>query len=98
MRISYSKLKAMCESVPSYRFSENGDLIEVLYYPPSLSYASGIDEDSENARESVIVIRGVRRGDFVEIEEAYVEGPWGRRRLTEDELQLWVMEVESMEP
>jgi len=92
--VSYSKLKRIASRHPAYRIIENGDNVEVLFYPPTEESASSTSEFESGYGDVVIRIVGLRRGDSVEIIDAFVESGNVKRRLSSDELSFWVNEVE----
>ncbi len=92
--VSYSKLKRIATKHPAYRMIENGDNIEVLFYPPTEESASSTSEFESSYGETIIRIVGLRKGDVVEITEAFVESGNVKRRLSLDELSFWVDEIE----
>lgn len=92
--VSYSKLKRLASSHPAYRMIEEENRVELVFYPPTEESASSTSDFERDYGETVIRIIGVRVGDVVEIREAYVENGENRRRLSPEELELWVNEVE----
>jgi len=92
--VSYDKLKRIASSHPAYRLIEDNNRVEVLFYPPTEDSASSTSEFERDYGETVIRIIGVRRGDVVEFTEAFVERGDDRRRLSLDELEPWVNEIE----
>lgn len=92
--VSYDKLRRVASSHPAYRLIEEGDRVEVLFYPPTEDSASSTSDFERDYSETVVRIIGVRRGDVVEFTEAFVERNNERRRLSLDELELWVNEIE----
>ncbi|ABW02676.1 hypothetical protein [Caldivirga maquilingensis] len=94
VNVSYGKLKRIATKHPAYRMIENGDNIEVLFYPPTEESASSTSEFESSYGETVIRVIGLRRGDVVEITDAFVESGGTRRRLSLDELSFWVNEIE----
>ncbi|WP_291766359.1 hypothetical protein [Caldivirga sp. UBA161] len=92
--VSYSKLKRIATRHPAYRMIENGDNIEVLFYPPTEESASSTSEFESNYGETIIRVVGLRRGEIVEITDAFVESGNTKRRLSPDELSFWANEIE----
>ncbi|MEZ0319706.1 MAG: hypothetical protein ABWK05_06935 [Pyrobaculum sp.] len=73
----------------SYEVRKVGDVVEITFVTPTLGEA--VSDPELGGESRVIVLRGVARGDVVELTEAYVEDPQGRKsRLSLGDLELWV--------
>ncbi len=92
MRVSYDKLRRFVESASGYSMTELGDKVELVFNTPSIEEAAGTGEGGEGRQ---IVLRGVRRGDFVEFTEAYVRSAAGSEPMDLRDLELWLQYIED---
>lgn len=78
-----------------YEVRRVGDAVEIVFATPTLGEAASNPELGGESR--VVVLRGVARGDAVELTEAYVEDRQGRKtRLSLSDLELWIEYVKSL--
>ncbi|MGC8582803.1 MAG: hypothetical protein ACP5I3_05670 [Thermoproteus sp.] len=92
MRVSYDKLRRYVESTPGYAVREVGDSVELYFATPSMDEAAGIGEGGEGRQ---IVIRGTRRGDYVEFTKAYVKAGDKEEPIDLRDLELWIQYIEN---
>ncbi|MEL9990251.1 MAG: hypothetical protein QXP98_02145 [Thermoproteus sp.] len=93
MRVSYDKLKAYVESATGYSMRELGDEIELVFNTPSIEEAAGIGEGGEGSQ---MVLKGVRRGPYVEFKEAYVRRGERTEPIDLRDLELWLQYIENL--
>ncbi|MEM3996479.1 MAG: hypothetical protein QXP31_05385 [Pyrobaculum sp.] len=91
--IPLQKLEKLREG--PYEVRKMGDAVEIVFVTPTLGEAASDPELGGENR--VVVLRGVARGDVVELTDAYVEDSQGRRtRISLRDLELWVEYVKSL--
>lgn len=93
MRIRYDKLRRFVENAEGYSLREEGGEVELVFATPSLGEAAGIGEGGEGR---LIVIKGVREGDYVVFKKAYVKGGEAEAPIDLRELELWIGYIEDL--
>lgn len=92
MRVTYDKLKRYVEASPGYVLKERGNDVELVFTTPSLEEAAGIGE-GEGHR--LIVLRGVREGEYVRFTQAQIRSGEHVEPLDLKDLELWLEYIEN---
>ncbi|MCI4464826.1 MAG: hypothetical protein JHC22_03420 [Thermoproteus sp.] len=92
MRVPYDKLRRYVETSPGYAMRESGNSVELHFATPSIAEAAGIGEGGEGRQ---IVIKGTRRGEYVEFTEAYIKAGDREEPMDLRDLELWIQYIEN---
>ncbi|ARM74975.1 hypothetical protein [Acidianus manzaensis] len=93
MKLSFNSLEKI-RNLPNYSVIEDGENVIITYFTPSISQASGNEEDEETSR--IIVITGRKSNDHIDIEKAEIKTEDNKliRKMNLDELEFWIESLE----